>query len=49
MLITCDLCRAEKAEAEERLADLEEDESAEGTSELQEARAAVATATYTYR
>jgi hypothetical protein len=49
VVITCGLCEDEKREAEKRLAEMEEDDEAEGTSELQEACAEVAEATYSYR
>ena len=47
--ITCDFCMDEKREAQDRLAELEEDGDLEGTEELAEARAEVAAATYSYR
>ena len=47
--ITCDICEGKKREAEGRLAEMEEDDEMEGTSELQEARAEVAAATYIFR
>ena len=47
--IICGICEGEKREAEEVLAEMEEDDEMEGTSELQEARAEVADITYSYR
>ena len=47
--LTCDICEGEKREAEDRLAEMEEDDEMEGTRELQEARGEVAAATYWFR